>query len=107
MTNNGHRTAISRQRLSTPMSFLFCSGFLNRPQRVLDYGCGRGDDVKNLRALVSIQGFDPHFYPTLPEQENGFDVITCNFVLNVIPDEVERLGVIAHISALLDRKSVV
>ena len=67
--------------------------------RVLDFGCGRGQDVERLaKNGVNIQGYDPHHQPDMPRGK--FNTITCNYVLNVI-DEHERLTVLVHIRSLL------
>lgn len=63
-----HRTALSRNHLSAPVQALLRHGFLNA-SRFLDYGCGRGDDVRALLALgVPASGWDPHFAPDAPRQ---------------------------------------
>src|SRR5262249_3924286 len=59
-----HRTALQRDSLSTPMQALFRHGYLDGRGTVFDYGCGRGDDVRILKALeVDASGWDPHFAP--------------------------------------------
>lgn len=84
-----HRTAISRSRLSTPMQFLARWGFLDRSQSVLDYGCGRGDDISALIAAgIDATGWDPHFALEAPLAEA--DVVNLGFVLNVIEAPKER-----------------
>lgn len=97
--NKAHLTAISRSKLSTPATFLFCSGLLKG--RVLDYGCGRGGDVTRLQPLVhGIVGYDPHWRPAMPAGQ--FDTIMCNFVLNVVPNEADREKVISDIRSRLN-----
>ena len=84
-----HRTALVRHSLSTPMQALWRHGFIRAEQTVFDYGCGRGDDLRALRACgVNAQGWDPHFEPNLPRVEA--DVVNLGFVLNVIEDPDER-----------------
>ena len=59
-----HKTAIGRPALSLPAKLLFQSGLVSDETSVLDYGCGRGDDVKFLNELgVPAVGWDPHFAP--------------------------------------------
>ena len=86
-------TAISRTDLSAPMRKLKDKGMLLG--RVLDYGCGRGQDAHRL----GIDRYDPHFFPTPPE--GPYDVVTCNYVLNVIEDPKGRADVIDRINSLL------
>lgn len=88
-----HLTAISRTALSAPMRKLRDKGLLLG--RVLDYGCGRGQDAD----LLGIDKYDPHFFPTMPE--GLYDVVTCNYVLNVIEDPGARADVVSKITSLL------
>ncbi len=92
--SKGHLTAISRTKLSTPAKYLVEAGKI-QGMRVLDYGCGRGDDARAL----GFETFDPYYRPNMPN--GSFDVVVCNFVLNVIPDESERNKVIAAIRSKL------
>lgn len=84
-----HRTAMARRALSTPMQALWRHGFLAAPHAVLDYGCGRGDDLAALHSLgLDATGWDPHFRPDGVCTEA--DVVNLGFVLNVIEDLAER-----------------
>lgn len=84
-----HRTAISRSRLSAPMQSLARWGYFDGSLTVLDYGCGRGDDVSALAgAGIDVIGWDPHFAPEAPLIES--DVVNLGFVLNVIESASER-----------------
>src|SRR5262245_46005384 len=59
-----HRTAISRGALSRPLRLAVASGLIHPQSTVLDYGCGRGDDVQALRAHgIQCQGWDPVYQP--------------------------------------------
>jgi 2-polyprenyl-3-methyl-5-hydroxy-6-metoxy-1,4-benzoquinol methylase len=64
--------------------------------RVLDLGCGHGFDADYLK----IDGYDPYHRPVLGKGK--YDVITCNYVLNVI-SAWERKQVLAHIKQLLKK----
>lgn len=91
MKNNPHKTAIARSKVSKPMQRIMAVS--DKRRNVLDYGCGRGSDVDLLKADGwKIQGFDPHFYPTMPR--GNFFLVTCNYVLNVLDDPQEREDVI-------------
>lgn len=84
-----HRTAMARRALSTPMQALWRHGYLAAPHSVLDYGCGRGDDLAALRAVgLEASGWDPYFRPDGARAEA--DVVNLGFVLNVIEDPAER-----------------
>lgn len=83
--STAHKTAIRRYRgVSTPMKAL-CSKFnvFKNDDKVLDYGCGRGEDADRLK----FEKYDPHFFPNMPEDQ--FDVVVCNYVLNVLPVEAQ------------------
>lgn len=89
-----HRTAIGRSALSLPAKMLFQTGLVNDETSFLDYGCGRGDDVKFLNELgIPAIGWDPHFNPE-PSQLQNCDIVNLGFVLNVIEDEQERVEVL-------------
>lgn len=83
------RTAIRRTELSSPMQQLLNFGFLDGKQTLFDYGCGRGDDLRLLRAMgIEAKGWDPVFRPQ--EERRSADVVNLGFVLNVIEDADER-----------------
>jgi len=98
-----HRTAIGRNGLSAPMAALNAAGLLEDGVSVLDYGCGRGDDVRALRAAgIDAVGWDPHFVPDrsvlMPRH-----VVNLGFVLNVVEDPAERCDVLRHAFDLTER----
>jgi hypothetical protein len=76
------RTAIKRINLSAPTRFLEEEGLL--VGRVLDYGCGYGEDAKEL----GFEIYDPFFGFSMPT--GRFDTIVCNYVLNVVPESVQE-----------------
>lgn len=85
-----HLTALSRSNLSAPMQCLARHGFLNGEYSVFDYGCGKGDDIRNLTANgISVSGWDPHYAPNQPKQTA--DIVNLGFVINVIENTAERL----------------
>lgn len=88
------RTATKRTKLSRPARLLQAGGYLRG--RLLDYGCGRGDDADEL----GCDRFDPHY---APEPVSGpYDVVMCNYVLNVIECPTVRRNVLRALVALLD-----
>lgn len=91
--NNSDKTAITRRSLSLPMQWLEKRNMLgcNRPNRRLDYGCGKGFDADTL----GFQKYDLNHFPKMPE--GTFDIITCNYVLNVIESREERHAVVDDI----------
>jgi DNA phosphorothioation-associated putative methyltransferase len=97
-----HRTALQRYSLSTPMQALFRHGYLDGRGSVFDYGCGRGDDVRILKALgVEAAGWDPHF--AAAEEKREAEVVNLGFVINVIEDARERREALAGAWALARR----
>jgi len=85
-------TAVSRKKPSLPMQFLEKNGLLVGD--VLDYGCGRGFDVE----YYKIDGYDPNWFPV--DITKKYDTITCNFVLNVVTEEVQDI-IISKVKSLL------
>lgn len=83
---NSHKTAISRTRLSKPMSLFEEYGLLLG--NVLDYGCGKGTDVE----FLGIEGYDPFYFPELPRKL--YDTVTMNYVINTITTHVNRMNAI-------------
>ena len=83
------KTAIRRFRLSRPIAQAIREGLIHTGVTVLDYGCGRGEDVCYLREDgIEAIGWDPYFQPDvtlLPA-----DVVNLGYVLNVIEDVRER-----------------
>jgi len=98
MSNKAHLTAIIRKKISKPAEYLLQKNLLDG--RILDYGCGRGFDADSLGA----DKYDPHYFPTPPQGK--YNLIYCNYVLNVIADPEERLKVIENIRSLLSSGGV-
>jgi 2-polyprenyl-3-methyl-5-hydroxy-6-metoxy-1,4-benzoquinol methylase len=98
-----HQTAIKRGMMSLPATYLLQRDLLKG--RVLDYGCGRGDDVRCLNKVLGVHdwsavvGYDPHWQPHMPDEL--FDTVICTYVLNVILDGDERVAVIENVLAKL------
>lgn len=84
MSDVSYRTAIRRNKPSTPMQDILITEV--RPIRGnswLDYGCGRGDDIAHLKTLgFDVDGYDPHFQPKEPTRK--YDYVSCIYVLNVL-----------------------
>jgi DNA phosphorothioation-associated putative methyltransferase len=99
---NRHKTAIPRNRLSSPMQLLARHGFIDRHPDVFDYGCGQGDDVRVLsEAGVTASGWDPYF--RADETKRQADLINLGFVLNVIENADERSRVLRDAWSLCRR----
>lgn len=84
-----HLTAIDRNQLSQPMQILARHNYLAGEYSVLDYGCGKGDDLRELEAHgIDCSGWDPVHNPE-GELINS-DIVNLGFVLNVIEERSER-----------------
>lgn len=90
-------TAIERTYLSFPARLLLEKNLLKG--KILDFGCGLGNDVKLLRQKgFDIRGYDPHYFPEYPQEK--FDTVICFYVLNVLFPE-EQANVLMEVSRLL------
>lgn len=88
-----HRTAIARARLSAPMQALLRQSLVDEGTTILDYGCGRGDDVQALEAAgFPARGWDPHHAPDASRTPSS--VVNLGYVINVIEDPDERIEVL-------------
>lgn len=87
-------TARARKKPSVPVRIAHNRTWLSRSRhRILDYGCGLGQDVRVLQWWgMDAEGYDPHEpfgRSTLPE--GVFDVVFCTYVVNVIDSREGRL----------------
>ena len=84
-----HKTAIDRNKLSSPMQILARHGYFDGNHSVLDYGCGKGDDVRELEAHgINVAGWDPIHNPEGDLAKR--DIVNLGFVINVIENINER-----------------
>jgi DNA phosphorothioation-associated putative methyltransferase len=84
------KTAIVRYDLSAPMKTLAKYGFLEGQYSIFDYGCGRGDDLRELEAHgLDALGWDPNFLPDA-DKVNA-ELVNIGFVINVIEERNERV----------------
>lgn len=56
MVVSRHKTAISQSGLSRPIRLAVETGLIDKDSTIFDYGCGRGDDLRRLKAR-GIQSF--------------------------------------------------
>lgn len=94
-------TAITRGGPSVPVRQIEATGLL-RGKRILDFGCGKGEDAAWLRR----RGYDVTCYDPGSEEfarlPNGtFDVVMALYVVNVIPGETERRRAVRRAWGLL------
>lgn len=94
---NSHCTVRDRVGPSLPLRMLLSSGLITG--RVLDFGCGLGQDVQFLRSQgIDATGYDPYYAPEIPVGK--FDTILCLYVLNVLLPE-EQAHVLMAVSEFL------
>ena len=89
LTINREKTAISRYQLSSPFVAAAKLNLLSGHYSVMDYGCGRGDDLSILEHEgIDAIGWDPNFRPGGVCEPR--DIVNLGFVINVIEDRKER-----------------
>ena len=94
-----HLTALSRTALSAPVQFLIKSGLITESIKVFDYGCGRGDDLRELSAMgFACEGWDPFYHQE--GKRSPADIVNLGFVINVIEDPLERVEALYNAYAL-------
>jgi len=93
-------TAIRRNKLSTPARIIIKKDSFSEKSLILDYGCGRGDDMKYSSPL-KISGWDPVHLPNKKVLiKNYYDSILCTYVLNIVTKE-EQKKILKKIKTLL------
>ncbi len=101
-----HLTAITRYELSTPFKCLAKHGYLEGEHTIFDYGCGKGDDLRELEAHgLPVMGWDPNFRPDSDIVEA--DLVNIGFVINVIEDIDERIEALQRAHSLAKKLLVV
>jgi DNA phosphorothioation-associated putative methyltransferase len=101
-----HKTAMKRYALSRPLALAMAHRLIEPSRRVLDYGCGRGADVRLLgKAGVIATGWDPHFRPDEPLQPA--ECVNLGYVLNVIENLIERRQTLQKAFALAEKVLIV
>jgi DNA phosphorothioation-associated putative methyltransferase len=101
-----HKTALSRTALSRPLASALGDGLIDPLESVFDYGCGRGDDLRNLATLgFAVDGWDPAHRPRVERRES--DVVNLGYVINVIEHPQERAEVLRSAWALARKLLIV
>lgn len=99
-------TAIRRNAMSRPCTLAVANEIFFADDRVLDFGCGHGEDVQQLTDQGwDVSGWDPAHRPD--GDRSVADVVLCTYVLNVIETPAERLEVLRQLKALSRRATVV
>jgi DNA phosphorothioation-associated putative methyltransferase len=100
------RTALSRYELSRPLKLALADGLLSPNDSVFDYGCGRGDDLRNLQQRgINCSGWDPEHYPE--GRRTRASIINLGYVINVIEDQAERKSTLQEAWSLAEKALIV
>lgn len=92
--NRSGLTAIARRGPSAPLRWAWECGWIEPP--VLDWGCGRGGDVRWLQGRdVEAWGYDPNYRPEPVPSAQGcahIRTVLAIYVLHILtPDERQKL----------------
>ena len=97
---------MSRTDYSRPIKLALADGLIGPEGTVLDFGCGRGDDVRHLGlAGVHAKGWDPAYRPDA--EASVAEIVNLGYVVNVIEDPVERAQCLAHAWSFAERALIV
>lgn len=102
--DNTGKTAIHRKQISAPMSWLYVNNYIKVGDTILDFGCGYGTDKKLLaKRGINIHGYDKNHdnnVHRISGYYNQYDVVTCNYVFNVV-DQDEQIKILRIIHSIL------
>ena len=93
-----YNTAITRKSISAPTKYLLSKNLLTGS--ILDFGCGKGYDSYYLKSKgYDVTSYEPHWNP-LDYSNKKYNTIICNYVLNVLNEEDEKIAISKILSAL-------
>src|SRR5262245_56419574 len=100
-----HKTAIRRGDFSRPIKSAIRDGLIDQSTTVLDYGCGRGEDVELLLSEgITANGWDPVYRPDGIRMQA--DIVNLGYVINVIEDSEEQAATVRAAWSLCTRALV-
>lgn len=95
LSHNRRKTAITRTDYSRPIRIALADGLVGSRATVLDFGCGRGDDVRHLRLIdIEANGWDPAH--RADAELSPAEIVNLGYVVNVIEDSQERTECLAR-----------
>ncbi len=101
-----HRTAIGRAQLSKPLRLALEADLVSDSGSIMDYGCGRGDDVRRLRRMgYDVAAWDPAYRPEGARRRS--ELVNLGYVLNVIEAPKERTATLRAAWELAEEALVV
>ena len=84
-----HKAAIKRTELSRPVKIALEADLFKEGTTFFDYGCGYGEDIKQIERLgYSSSGWDPYYRPHT--ELKTADIVNLGYIINVIEDIAER-----------------
>lgn len=84
-----HKAALKRSELSRPVRIALEADLFQEETSFFDYGCGCGEDVKQIAHLgYSSSGWDPYYRPDADLE--AADIVNLGYIINVIEDIAER-----------------
>lgn len=101
-----HKAALKRSDLSRPVRIALEADLFKDNTTFFDYGCGCGEDVKQIKNLGYVSsGWDPYYRPD--EKPKSADVVNLGYILNVIEDIAERRQALIEAWSLTNRVLIV
>ena len=101
-----HKTAMHRKEMSKPVRLALQAGLLDLATSFHDFGCGRGEDVRQLQSLgFQAWGWDPSYYPH--GDKRPADIVNLGYVVNVIESLQEREDVLRAAWSLANKALLV
>jgi hypothetical protein len=100
MLYNSARTAIKRNRVSVPTRYFLSNSLIHG--KVLHHGCGKAQiDTRAMQGVADVVEYDPTFVPNERALEFTYDVVVCNYVLNVLLplDAVNAIRVLRKVTS--------
>jgi DNA phosphorothioation-associated putative methyltransferase len=84
-----HKAALKRSELSRPVKIALEADLFREATTFFDYGCGCGEDIKQIKSHGYVaSGWDPFYRPNT-ELESA-DIVNLGYIINVIEDIAER-----------------
>jgi DNA phosphorothioation-associated putative methyltransferase len=88
------------------LSLAVADGLLTQGDTVFDYGCGRGDDLRNLLGRgITCSGWDPEHHPE--GRRIPASIVNLGYVVNVIENREERNCTLQEAWSLAEKALIV